>query len=331
MSFFESFLGNAAGAGAQMIGDQMKSENLLKNEREMLKMREELALERTRTIAELADKRNADMGAKIQEESGRMNQDRITAAAESDPEIGKLSPEEKEMLSKSSPKELKGMGIIGRTRAQEYDDKISAAEKLGALDHAKEFRSQQDVEVRRDSEERRMKNDESRSAAAAAETSRKEKHDEAWRIDQDKDRKLAERRVEALIAKQAGGSTGAKVDKVMSFLESQRKDVATEAGALEREMREQIKAVKFPKPGELEEIKKSYAPQVADLAKRRDRVEADFAEVRGRFGLSALAGDDEKPTPAQSTKPKAITEAEYKVLPSGTKYQHPDGTMKIKK
>lgn len=50
MSLLGSFLGNAAGAGAQIIGDRMKADDLLKNQTEYAKMQNELQLERDKTI-----------------------------------------------------------------------------------------------------------------------------------------------------------------------------------------------------------------------------------------------------------------------------------------
>ena len=226
----------------------------------------------------------------------------------------------------SSPDKLKANGIIDRARSQEYDDKVKAAEGIGADDKAKELRGQQTLEISRDAEERRGARMDAQTAAATAETARKSKHDEdtaAAAADRDV---TNNRRIDALIAKQTG-TGGQKAEKVMTLLDAQRKEATSEAGEINRRMTEELKGNKFGTADEIAAIKKSYEPELKAIKKKRAQIDADFGAVREKFGLPALMDDEDggnstpsQSTPAQSTK-----------TPAGMKYigTTPDGKKAV--
>lgn len=155
MSFLESLVGNAAITGEGIINskiaqqnaidqDNNRSANALSNQKSLAQFNQELEIARTNTLKELA----AKTGQSINEGADKAYRGRIAGIINS--ANGSSMSEEDARAIAENPAALKAYGVDARTRSQEYDDKIRAAESLGALPEAKELRGQQDVEYNRD-------------------------------------------------------------------------------------------------------------------------------------------------------------------------------------
>lgn len=110
MSLLGSFIGGAAGAGAQIIGDQMKNDMLMRNQSEYAKMQSDLALERDKTIEEMK-RANAERDRQTQSER-ITNAAKSAATAEADKKYGEsivgdastLTPEQRSVMDQELPK-----------------------------------------------------------------------------------------------------------------------------------------------------------------------------------------------------------------------------------
>ncbi len=307
MSFLGDLVGSTAETASGLIGAKIKNEDELASRNKAAQFSSDLELARQKTVSDLQRSLAASDGAAISSESDRANRQRMADGINQ--RNGSSMTEEDAKALEGNPDAQKAYGLSPRTRAQEYDDKINAAEGRGLIGQAKELRGQQDVELRRASEERRMTADENRSTAAAAETRRKEQHDEDWRNAQAAKEATANKRLEAILSK-SSGSGGNKSEKVMTFMNGQIRQLNSEADDLASQLRADLKSSEFASPEEQKAIRDNYAPRQEALATQRKQLNADFQSLRERFDLPPA-----KTEPAKEAKdPKAAG-----ILPAGAK------------
>lgn len=85
-----------------------------------------------------------------------------------------------------------------------------------------------------------------------------------------------------------------KAEKVMTLIDGQRKEIASESAEINKQMIADLKNALDPK--EKAQVKSEYQPRLNELAKKRDQLNKDFSEIRGAFGLSPIGGS----TPASN-------------------------------
>lgn len=168
MSLFASFLGNAANAGAEYLGNEIKNENQMKRDEALERMREELLIKRTETIEAMKRSRDLKAGQDISAEADIIGKARIDKDVQSkmaaDPELNGMQPGDQEALDKATPKQLKEVGLMDTySRASRQDDVATAATKLGYKEEAQLARGQQQIENARDVNERMILANEKRS------------------------------------------------------------------------------------------------------------------------------------------------------------------------
>jgi hypothetical protein len=158
MSFFGDFVGGAAEAGSGIIGRQIQKDQDVQASNQIADHQDQLATKRAIMMEDLKRDRAKKDGQAISDGADQMRQQRISDQIGG--QSGTPLTEEQAKTIAASPEALKASGIVDRTRAGLMDDQISVAQKLGLEDHVKNLRGQQDVELRRDSEERRANTDE---------------------------------------------------------------------------------------------------------------------------------------------------------------------------
>lgn len=306
MSLLESFLGNAAGAGANILGDQMKQQAAEEQAKRMAQFQEELAVKRAKTITELKRAMDLQAGKEISAESDRIGKERIDkkvkSTMEADPELNGMQPGDQEALDAATPKQLKDVGLMETmSRSAKLDDQATAAMGLGYDDKAKAIRDQQNVEIQRDNNERRIDVDEKRSAAAAAETARKAEKDASDREVQDKRNDIAEKRANALMAKIAGGNGGKDDTKEwMSIINEQRKGVATELAALRADKKMALEG-EFD-PAKRKEIETRFDAAAKPIAAKIESIDDKVEAVTNRLLDKTGAPKIEKKEPKKEDK-----------------------------
>lgn len=284
-------------SAAGYAGADMYAKGALEDQRALIQA------ERDARLAEISEQASIRMedrkrtqsaadGHAINDGAGEVNRARMAGVINS--RNGSSMTADDAKVLENNPDAIKAYGMEPRSRSQEYDDKINVAEGRGLMAQAKELRGQQDIEIRRGSEERRLVADENRSKAAAAETARKEKHDEDWRKAQEAREATANRRLETILA---GKSSGDKSEKVMSFMEGRRKEIASESSEIKGQMAADLKNAEFDPPEEKARIKAAYQPRLDAVAKERQQMDADFSHLRKKFDLPPVA---ESPKPAPS-------------------------------
>lgn len=317
------FVGNAALTGNAMMGRQNEIDAKGAEQERLARIQDELQAARERTRLEMAQEfaqreeqrkraQSADDGKAIQDDADKANRTRIADSINL--KNGSSMTEEDARAIAANPEALKAYGLVGRYRSQEYDDKVAAAEARGLDGKVKDLRGQQDVEIKRDSEARRLSTDEKRTEALAAETARKSKYDDARIANESK-------KMDAFMAKMASGG-GDKSEKVMAYMEGRRKEIASEASDIKSQLAAEMKDAL---PDERAAIKAAYQPRLDQIAKARQQMDADFAHLREKFNLPPEAAQKD----AASLK-TPITQAEYAKLPSGAIFTAPDGTQRRK-
>lgn len=157
MSFFDSFVGGAAEAGAGIIGNHMKQQEELERQKQLAKLQEELFVQRTNTVKELDRAFNAKAGQEILDGAAKIKAERLMPQIDklNDPEIGQMTPEEKQQLANATPAQQREVGIKSESRAQDLDDQATVAMRNGYFDHEKNIRGQQQIELSRQAEDRK--------------------------------------------------------------------------------------------------------------------------------------------------------------------------------
>lgn len=323
MSFFEGFLQGAAEAGAGIIDRQMQDESVLNRQKALADYAEQLEEKKQRTRMQL----QAELGQKINDSADQAYRQRIADRINADNGSSMTADDAKEIAR--NPNAMKAYGIIERTRAQELDDKASAADKIGATDQAKMIRDQQNVEINRENNERRVKADEDRNKIAQAQIDQRDRYSSALLEQREKesDRRHSEAmaRIDAMAAKTTSAGKG---EKLLDYLNETRKAIDKEASEIRGLMESELKNVFSA--DERKAIRDKYQTQLDEVAKRKASWQEDADEARDRVGLKARKeADKQEKQPAQSGM-KPITKAEYDKLKSGDTFMAPDGKMRRK-
>jgi hypothetical protein len=232
MSFLDAFIGGAAQTGMGLIDQRMRDDAEVNKMRERGNIEQQLAIARQEALREI----NAKMGQQVSDMADTTNRQRIADRINS-ANSSEMSAEDAAAIAKN-PEAMKAYGLSERSRAQEMDDLATAAGKYGAIDQAKMYRDQQNVEVRRDAEERNLKlgeernrltleQMESKERLAKAESERKSKADEM------KDAAFWGR-THALLAKRDNGSALSEGDRktYTAAMQDASRSIATESAKL---------------------------------------------------------------------------------------------------
>lgn len=139
----------------------------------------------------------------------------------------------------------------------------------------------------------------------------------------------ANKRLDALIAAQGKGKDGTK--EAMSFIDSQRKELAAESTQLRQLYKTELG--NGPSKKHMEAMAAKYEPQIAAIEAKRSALESDFDILRKQVGLPAR---EPKPAPAPAPKPGAVSglpQGARQIGTSGGKpvYETPDGKRFIQK
>lgn len=191
----------------------------------------------------------------------------------------------------------KQMGLTDDSPLQAAKDQITASTEIGAPASVKKGLL--------DTYKEEVKQDKDRKTLEFGE--RKLESQERMRMEsEDRKDERQNQRLEALIDKanaKGGGKDGAR--EVLSFLGESRKSIAQEEANLRAAMKAEMEAARTP--AKQEAVKKSYAPQLAEQAQKREALEKDFAFVRQKIGLASEgaspAQSSPSPSGAQSVKP----------------------------
>ena len=106
------------------------------------------------------------------------------------------------------------------------------------------------------------------------------------------------KRLDALIQSQGKGKDGTK--EAMSFIDSQRKELAAESTQLRQLYKTELG--NMPSRKEKEALAAKYEPQIAAIEAKRSALESDFDILRKQVGLPAR---EPKPAPTPAPKPGA--------------------------
>lgn len=191
-----------------------------------------------------------------------------------------------------------------RTRAQELNDKADAAMGIGRTDMEKGFRDQGNLERQVTADENRTKTQQKANELAAAKQT-------AWEENESKKRENEAKKAEAYASMMEALLKGkdATPEKVMSYMEGRRKEIASEALDVKNQMAADLKAAEFGTPEEKAAIKAAYQPRLDEISKSRKQMDADYAHLREQFKLPELKAD----APAPKTEPdKFIIGKKYK-------------------
>ena len=336
MSFFDSFLGSAAEAGAGILSSQMKQEQSDESAKRLAIINEDLAVQRAKTIA--ANKRAMDLqaGQEISAASSKIGNDRKNLAlgdAQNDPEINGVQ-------SVDSKSDLQKAGILS-SRAQDLDDRATASENLGYLDQAKETRGQQQLELSRVGEDRRTTALENQAKSAAKLAEIKQQHEDnlsdrniAWQQAQSDKNDTANRRIEAMIAKSSSkASADPEAKERMQFLAAERGtqiSLSKEMSDLENSsvnIRPTIDGKPNPDFVQNRAAKAELSKQLAQSRKMTSALSTALADKLGIAvkDIDSATNPDSK-TPATPTAKDALPMPNVKsALVVGKTYQTPRG------
>ena len=212
-------LGAMGGLGEGLAGlaqDAIKQENSVNLEN----LRSENDMNRVKALEVFKREQNARTGQAISEGADQKDRQRIADKINLD--NGSTMSEADAAEIAKNPAARKAYGIIDRTRAQEMDDKAGIAEKIGALDHAKDIRGQQQIEISRDQNERRLTADEKRNELEKARLERQTQRDQDWKEIQDAKLSLSEQKLLSALKSsngEGGGSESAKIKTANVFME----------------------------------------------------------------------------------------------------------------
>jgi hypothetical protein len=333
MSLFESFLGHAAGTGAQIIGDQIKADTLLEKEREVMKMREALAIEREKTILDVRRAANMQAGQEISAEAEKIGKTRTDKEVQSkmaaDPELNGMQPGDQEALDNASPSQLKEAGLLSTfSRSAKLDDRATAAENLGYLDQAKEVRGQQQIENARVSEERRTAAMDNQATNAARLADIRERDLERKTAADKSDREVADKRLNATLAKLAGGGSKDDTKEWLAVVNEQRKGVAAELAQIRADKKAELEGV--IDPAERKAISSKFDSMMKPIASKIESIDEKLDAVTNRLAGKANAPVIEKKpekTDAATSKPPitALKEGKVTTFANGQKWTIKNG------
>lgn len=301
MSFFEGFVQGASDAASGILDRQIQNDEMLTRQKALADYAEQME-ERKQ---EAKRKLQAELGTKINSMADEANRQRIADKINMD-NGSSMTAEDAADIAKN-PNALKAYGIIDRTRAQELDDKANAADKLGATDQAKMIRDQQNVEIQRDNNERRLKADEKRNEIAQAQLDAKERMSgnmlDQREAESQRRHDEAMAKIDALLTKNGGDSKGA-----MQYLTEVRKKITADKTDIRKRIETEKKWL-FSEEDK-KAVDEKHAPALKILDDEERQLTKDFNKKREELGFDPIGGS----TP--STKPTANAPAKTSTQPA---------------
>lgn len=326
---------SAAGYGA---GELYAKQSLIDAQLKADLVKDEVAGQRAQRLAEFKANLDANMADKARTEQVKRIDEKTGALADAQlaPKYGDISarsPDQQDRLTSTRAEERSGLidAPALRTKAaiatgdispkdaatiEREDRRIDAAEKMAALKERLET-------LREDG----------RNARAERTAEMQQKRMEVML-------ELGQRRLEQMGKK---ADQAATVKEALSFVDGQRKELASEAQNVRQLYQSELKAAKLP--DDKARVESEYKPKLAAIEQKRAMIEQDYSALRERVGLPARS-EAAPPKPAAApasaaTGPKADAKPEtkpapvIKALPPGARqigtsggkpvYETPDG------
>lgn len=347
MGLIMAGLGGMAEAGLNILQDERKNDAQTERDTRLATIQEELVAKRAQTVADMQEKvraakenRQADqydqIDARAVENGLQRDATSMTRGAAGLPSEGDFAgqavkPEDIASLPPAARLAYERAGLINRPSGSRLTlDKVDSARSIGAdAEVRKELRDQYGAEV---------KSEKDASSAALAQS----RLDEVTRnndLRNDVALKNADssaKRSEALMARALGGSGSNKSEKVMTYMEGRRKEIAAESTEINKLMAADLKNAEFGTAEEKAAIKISYQEKLDGVTKDRRQMDADFAHLRDKFELPALPAEKpvaDKPASGVTGGVKSpASKAAFDALPSGSLFVNPaDGKTYKKK
>lgn len=318
-SLFESFLGNAAGAGANILGDQMKQQAAEEQAKRMAQFQEELAVKRAKTITELKRAMDLQAGQEISTEADKIGKERIDKSMDANNPIADTSTWTPEMEAARNQGKQGLMATM--TSTDKLGDSANAALKLGYNDQAKEIRGHQQIEMQSERDGRREEHDIKRENLADM----RYQSDVEWR----KERAAVEDRLATVRERLAGAAEAragraeknqatamdkAELNSSRQSLQAILKDVALQ----EEKINSQMASIqsKMADPNLVTpEQRKPFEDQLKSLEKRSNGLDAQRVSVRNDLrtlnGMEPYKAEKEAPEKKEYPTPN---EAQIKFL-----------------
>lgn len=256
----------------------------------------------------------------LKRSSGLINSIRNSVPNEGEFANKELSPEDIETIrTNMSPADAEKLyGIKPRTALSVTDDQIAAAKNVGAYESRPALIEQRKSLFETDKADRLEKKNDDLAKIKADDLKRKESKDakdaaareETNRIALLKMEKNAEIAANKLASIMSRGQSSDRPEKVMSFIDGQRKEIASESADLNKEMAADLKNALDPK--DKEKVKAAYQPRLNAITKQREQINKDFGAVREKFGLPPLEIKKEDPKPVASSAPSRASQ--FKVI-----------------
>ena len=335
MSFIADFLGGAAGAGGAIINRQIESDHQLERQKSLAEFNHEADLKKQVMMEQLRETRmQAADQIKAEREQAQITRDAkgyeaISSKAEAEKpdrvfadfkaKLGKTDMPEADMR-KAFDENYYGKDIQTPTGGASYIESESKTRRA-VLDNALKSGAVGGGIIKQAGTDYR---EALSSEKSAAELARKEKRDDS-KATTDATRADASMTMAnaALARASAAGNKDDKPEKVMTFIEGQRKAINSEWTELNALMSSETKSALGP--DEKAAVKKQYQPQLDMLSKKRDQLNSDFNALRSNFGLPPVKEDAPKPAKADTGSAMPKTQKE---LVSGTTYQTSRGPAK---
>lgn len=187
--------------------------------------------------------------------------------------------------TKLSPADAeKFYGLKPQTELSKTDDQIAAARAVGAYESRPALIEQRKQLADTDKQDRLERKNMTVDALKREELARKSAKDEN---DYDIKTRREDTRAEQV-------AKAAKAEKVMTFIDGQRKEIASESAEINKQMAADLKASEYENPEVRAKIKEGYKARFDELKVKREQLNKDFQEIRGNFGLSTSKSDGGK-------------------------------------
>ena len=306
--------------------DDMAQKRLLVSEQ----LREEMGIRKDEnkraTLQKEGDEIDVETGKiDLKRSSGLINSIRNSVPNEGEFANKELSAEDIETIrTNMSPADAEKLyGIKPRTALSMADDQIAAAKNVGAFNSRPaliEQRKQLADTDKQDRLERAKQAETERKTTkddndAKAKDRREDARDEANRIAILRIEKNGEIAANRLAAAVSRGNSGSGSEKVMSYMDGQRKEIASEASDLNKQMSEDMKTAFDDK--DKAKVRAQYQPRIDAIAKQREQLNKDFGALRGKFNLPPIEESAKAPTPAPQKTSSATTPSrasQFKVI-----------------
>lgn len=209
-----------------------------------------------------------------------------------------------------------GLINAGQTRKRTADEALSAAaddakvnDPIAYAEYETRIGKPMRDERKLDDAQRKAEND----ARLRAESEIRKERDsvrsnETTRYLADLRSKDANKRLEALIKSNGSGEKG--IREALSFIDGQRKDIASEANQIRQLYKTELG--NFPNQKSQKALAEKYDPLISALDEKRRLLDEDFSQLRGRVGLP------ERTKPEAPAKPPAAASSnrasQFKVI-----------------